>query len=75
MIFYANHQIFRQIILESTVQNCLMCGTEVPDVWYRGACFLMFGWSRTYVWLEANICAAGGAYRKTAYLVPANAVC
>ena len=29
------------------VHNTPHLGTKLPDVGYKGACFLMFGWSRT----------------------------
>ena len=54
---------------------CLLFGTKVPDVWYRGACFLIAAWRQQYCWLEATVLLAGGSNRRSAYLVPANAVC
>ena len=57
------------------VHNTPHLGTKLPDVGYKGACFLMFGWRRTYVRLEANVCSAGAEHRESADLVPAKAVC
>jgi hypothetical protein len=57
------------------VHNTPHLGTKLPDVWYRGACFLIAAWRQQYCWLEATVLLAGGSNRRSAYLVPANAVC
>ena len=56
------------------VHNTPHLGTKLPDVGYKGACFLMFGWRQQYCWLEAAIGDQPVLYRQTPYAEPTNGV-
>ena len=49
-------------------------GTKLPDVWYRGACFLIAAWRQQYCWLEAAIGDQPILYRQMPYAEPTNGV-